>query len=46
MVLSERQSVISRLEQDVSRSKIERNEKESRINEISQVEVLLFAFNM
>lgn len=41
VLLSERQSVISRLEQDVSRSNIERNEKESRINEISQVEASL-----
>jgi DNA-binding transcriptional MerR regulator len=38
-LLSERQEMISKLEQDLSKCKLELNEREKRINDILQVEV-------
>lgn len=40
-LLSDRQLVISELERDLVKSKMELNEKEGRVNESLQVEVLL-----
>lgn len=39
-LVSEKQEVISRLEQDLARSRTELNEREGRINDVLQLEVL------
>lgn len=39
-LLAERQDTISKLEEDLSKCKLDLNEKEKRINDLVQVEVL------